>query len=222
MSLKTSSRGLKDSSKVEALLAKLPKDAIELLKEGDFYTLPVPAWRTVYMRFMDGYLAASTDKAFFERLGGDSKGFTAGLENAPLKRLMTRGGDAGIGMMDWRFVGWFLIAGYSDSRHSSSDPPEVVALDKQIQARHAKLEATRQKAIFDVMKTIGTQAGAVRVTGDAIKVRGGFYFEADSLAAIVDALVGLSAKTQNEWRSEEQAIDVLRAKRDELRMKASP
>ncbi|MFT5432567.1 MAG: hypothetical protein ACI9OJ_003266 [Myxococcota bacterium] len=161
-------------------------DVVKRQENGDL-SIAVPKWRTVHIRIGGGYLAASTDPAFFDRLG-KGPGYGASIANSRHKALLTTGKAASITAMDWSLMNLVLLGGKRSDFHDK----ERDATGKLVEMRK-ELETLRKAKVADervfagkMFKGLGVVAGRAHIDGNDIVGDGGFYLNGNTPAQLVE------------------------------------
>jgi len=234
--------GIKDPAKVTALLEKLAvhPEVVKLVKPGrGGWEIQVPEWRTVYVKVVDGYLAAATDTSFIDRVeeggGGDWPGSTG---NEDLEALFTGSEANAAWMMDMGFYGYMAFASFGMRMDAGAEPaagPDEAPFsqewkdkEKEIKDLTAVVEAARKRLEEQELEIFRAMFGAFGVTAavggtgpDGLQVRGGQYFGLDSIPSVAREIANrafemeaLSSRRNTEiWQRQEEVWRM----REELR-----
>ena len=161
----------------------------------------VPGWRKLYVAQADGAVIATSDLSALDRLRSGGGSLATLMERQELGPLVGSGGDAGA--LLWNFSA--LESSFeAPSREYYAPPPnpegtqaltEAVALGERIAEVDFKADVALAEQRRTLVGLLGTLAAAGRYEGQAIAIRGGWYFETptarDLVAAIVDSAVAL-------------------------------
>ncbi len=226
--------GIKDQTGATRALNKIaahPSEVAKLLKAVDGgWEIAVPDWRTVYVRVVDGYLAAGTDPAFLDRVaegtGGD---WPASMGNDDLTAMISGSESNAAWMMDMGLVGYMafgfamreMSAGQEVSALGPDEPPYSQAWKdkkKSIEEEKKSIEEARkrlEKEEMKVLRALFSAAGVTAAVGgpgpEGLLVEGGQFFGLDSIPAVVKEIANrafemeaLSAKRNTEvWQRQD-------------------
>jgi len=236
--------GIKNTPAVIALLALLAKneDVAKLItpSEGGGWEVAVPEWRTVYVKVVDGYLAAATDTAFIDRVakggGGD---WPASMNNQDLTDLFTKSEANAAWMMDMGLMGYITfarfggmmaylaataVAGADEAPYSQAwkdKDQEIKDTEKSIEEARKRLETEEYEVLRAMFGAFGVTAAVGGPGPQGLQVKGGQYFGLDTIPAVGKEIAtrafemeALSSRRRTEiW----QRQDGLWQKREELR-----
>ncbi|MFH1531823.1 MAG: hypothetical protein ABIK09_13950, partial [Pseudomonadota bacterium] len=225
--------GIKDPAKVAALLEKIaahPKVAKRVKAVDGGWELVVPEWRTVYVKAVDGYLVATTDTAFIDRVvkggGGDWPG---SMGNGELEALFTKTDANAAWMMDMALVGYMTFASFAGRMESAAEiapgPDEApysqawTDKKKEIEDTEKSIEDARTRLETEEFEVLRAMFGAFGVTAavggpgpKGLQIRGGQYFGLESIPAVAKEIAkrafemeALSSRRHTEvWQRQDQ------------------
>jgi hypothetical protein len=194
--------------------------ALKLVGGGEFvkkagdgnWVIPVPGYKDIYVTLGKDWLSLSPDKSFAKRAAAGGTGFAPKLANPDLKNLLTTGSAAGVGMLDWRALGWLVYRSSPDWKHerkTESGPARVIR--EEIRKREDALEKQQMEAFVSLVDKLGTAGFAVEPQGSNLVGRGGFYLNATP-ADLTALAVSLAIKAETVWREERDEISALQEK----------
>ncbi len=202
--------GIKDGEKTSALLEKIAAhpEVAKLVRMVDGgWEITVPEWRTVYVKVVDGYLAAATNTAFIDRVAkGDGGDWPASMGNKDLAALFTESEANAAWMMDMGLVGYMTFASFRGKMEVSAeevsaeatagpdDAPysqawkdkkgEIEDTEKSVEEARNRLEKEEFEVVEGLYGAFGVTAAVGGPGPKGLQIQGGQYFGLESIPAV--------------------------------------